>query len=288
MTGTRAYTEAMRRALISTAHSLPQPVTKVIYDTIVAAELAGVRMLPRLDNSDPIGHELIADTTAVVKTFERPRILKRLIASIRRWYPDLAVTVVDDSREPRHLAGVKTIVLPYQSGVSAGRQAALDQVTTTYFVLFDDDHVVYRHSALERALASMAQNPEIDILGGDEILLPLFSRSQYWHGDVYQSPPATRPRGSTIGGHVVCDRVPNFFLSRTARLRLVGWDATLTTVEHEDFFTRAKGVLTTVYDPDFRVLHARTPFDAHYMRGRLDFEHDLMVLRGRYGDAVSF
>ena len=277
----------MRHLVARAAHSAPRPLAKAAYDGIIAAELAIVRAFDLGNASDLAGSDLLRELTAVVKTFERPRVVLRLVRSIRRRYPDLRVIVVDDSREPTPMPGVETIVMPYDSGLSAGRQRALEEVKTKYFLLLDDDHVFYRHTLLERTLALMEACPEIDILGGDEVLLPLFAPSEFWRGEVYDSGPATRERGSTIGNLVVCDRVPNFFLSRTERLRLVGWEPALRTLDHIDFFTRAKGVLTTVYDPDFRVLHARTPLDTLYMERRLDTESALAVLRQRYGDAVT-
>ena len=192
--------------------------------------------------------------------------------------------VADDSRNPMRLPGVETVVLPYNVGVSVGRQAALDRVATRYCVVLDDDHVFYRRTALEEAFSILEAHPDIDILGGDEILLPFYAASSFWRGDVYPTRPATHPTGTKIAGLVVRDRVPNFFLSRTDRLRLVGWDAELKTLDHIDFFSRARGILTTVYDPGFRVLHARTPFDAHYMERRLDFDASFAVLRDRYGE----
>src|SRR5205823_5665748 len=40
------------------------------------------------------------EVTVVVKTFQRPEALRRLVASIRRFYPDIGLFVVDDSEEP--------------------------------------------------------------------------------------------------------------------------------------------------------------------------------------------
>ena len=54
-------------------------------------------------------------------------------------------------------------------------------------------------------------------------------------------------------------------------------------MDHADFFTRALGVLTTVFNPDLRCLHARTPFDAEYMSKRMDLADSLQALEGRYG-----
>ena len=90
---------------------------------LVAAEVAASRAL-----SAPPRTDLDEQLTLVVKTFERPATLRRLVTSIRRLYPTVRVIVVDDSRVPSQLPGVDTIALPYDQGVSIGRQAGLDQV----------------------------------------------------------------------------------------------------------------------------------------------------------------
>ena len=272
----------MRQHLIRAAHSVPEPIARVVYDGIVATELSWERL--RSIGSSADGG--LGNVTAVVKTFERPRTLRRLVDSVRRTHPHLRMIVVDDSETPACLPGVENIVMPFNSGLSAGRQEALGRVTTPFFLLLDDDHVFYRATTLERAVTLMELHPEIDIMGGDEILLPLYAPSQFWRGDVYDTRPSTLPRGSTLAGLPVCDRVPNFFLARTERLRLVGWSPELKLLEHNDFFARARGVLTTVFNRDFRVLHARTPLDRGYMSKRMDVDGALRVLAQRYGSAL--
>ena len=90
------------------------------------------------------------------------------------------------------------------------------------------------------------------------------------------------PIGSEIGGLVVAQKVPNFFLARRDRLVLVPWEAELKRREHADFFTRALGVLTTVFNPALKGLHARTPFDSDYMAKRLDLAAADAILADRY------
>ena len=84
----------------------------------MAQELRLERLLDAFAPSEAIDERLV---TALVKTFERPHILRRLVASIKRLYPTLPIVVVDDSREPSSLAEVHTIPMPYDSGISAGR-----------------------------------------------------------------------------------------------------------------------------------------------------------------------
>jgi hypothetical protein len=257
-----------------------RPLAAPIHELAIRAELAVASTLPAI----PPDRSLDDQLTVLVKTFERPAILRRLIASIRRGYPSLPIIVADDSREPARLPGVETIVLPYDSGVSAGRQAALGLVRTPFVVVLDDDFVFLRTTALAPAVAKLVRNPTIDILGGQLIDLPLLRVRQPPLGQIF----ATRahplvPIGSTIDGLLVCDKVANFYVARTERLRLVGWDAALRRIDHADFFTRALGVLVAVFDRELRALHAQTPFDASYMAHRTDVAHDMALLAARWG-----
>jgi hypothetical protein len=257
-----------------------------VYNHVVALELAVERNLDRISaqviDQDPA---LLDRLTAVVKTFERPRALDRLLSSIRRLYPLLRVIVVDDSRRPVPAQGVRTVVLPFDSGVSAGRREGLRHVTTEYMLVLDDDYVFYRHTDLVRSLRVMGSWPEIDILGGQVVGLPFYTTVDYSRATLHQTEAKpTMPQGSRIGGLPVYDKVPNFIIGRTERVRLIDWTPSLKRMDHTDFFTRAKGVLTTVFDARLKCLHAQTPFDAPYMAYREDILLDNAVLRHRYGD----
>jgi len=221
--------------------------------------------------------------TAIVKTFERPETLKRLIESIQRLYPHMKIIVVDDSRHPQKLYSVKTIIMPYDSGVSAGRQKALESVTTPYVLLLDDDFILYHETKLEPALEIMEREKEIDIMGGEVVNLPSFKSADYAQARLHNTGVASlREVGTQIAGLSVYDKVPNFYIARTERLQLVGWDKRIKRLDHADFFSRAKGVLVTVLNPQFKVLHAQTPFNETYMKKRNDIDADRMVLRLKY------
>jgi glycosyltransferase involved in cell wall biosynthesis len=246
----------------------------------VRAELAVARALP----AAPADRSLDEQLTVLVKTFERPAVLRRLVASIRRGYPSLPIIVVDDSRVPTRLPGVETIALPYDSGVSAGRQAGLDRVRTPFVLVADDDFVFLPSTALGLAVARLASHPTIDILGGQLIDLPQLRFRRPPLGQIFATNARPLvPIGSEIDGLLVCDKVANFYVARTERLRLVGWHAALRRIDHADFFTRALGVLVSVFDPTLRALHAQTPFDASYMAHRTDVAHDQALLAARWG-----
>jgi hypothetical protein len=256
-------------------------VAEPIFQGIVAAELRVVRYLERPEAS-PTPAQL-SQVTAIVKTFERPLLLRRLVSSLRRRFPGLAITVADDSRVPSALPGVRTLRLDYDVGVSAGRQAALAEVQTPYTWVLDDDFIAYSGTRLGRVLQTLQNYPQLDLVGGPVIDLPFWSRRGSPTEPVYPTAAAPLlPLGSRLGPTLVCDKVPNFFVARTDRLRLVGWDARLKRVEHGDFFTRARGLLVTAFDDGFSCLHAQAPFDVEYMRRRDDHAADEELLRARH------
>ena len=258
-------------------------IGKPLFTGMVTVELMWERFLDSFVPK-PYGSPLVdKDLTAVIKTFERPEALKRLVKSIRRFYPFMQIVVVDDSQVPSHLEGVRTIVMPYDSGVSTGRNRALAAVETKYMLLLDDDFVFYRKTDLEPAMKMMQMQQEIDIMGGMVVNLPLFTVTDYSRSGLHKtSASAVKEVGSTIGGLPVYDKVPNFYIGRTERLKRVGWDERIKRLDHADFFTRAKGVLTTVFNPHFKVLHAQTPYDKSYMEKRNDDAADRRLLYEKY------
>lgn len=267
-----------------------RPIGRVAFGAMLSLELSAFRTLDSLSprvTAEP--NAVTNDLTAVIKTFERPAALKRLLASIQRLYPGLRVIVADDSRHPLVSDRVQVIAMPYYSGISMGRNEALRHVTTKYVLFLDDDFVFYRKTNLAGAVAMMQANPEIDIMGGEVLNLPFFTTIDYFRAVLFPSERlATMRPGSLVGGLPVYDKVANFFIGRSERISVVGWDPRLRKVEHADFFTRAKGVLTTVFNRRLRCLHAPTPFDAAYMRLRNDYGVEGKLLQKRYyGDHES-
>ena len=259
------------------------PFIKPIHTGFIGLELAVNRGLDAVRPHEPAHPHLNEQVTMLVKTFLRPRTLHRLLTSVRRFYPALPIIVVDDRPADQPIPGVETVIRPYDSGLSVGRMEGLKRVQTPYVLLLDDDFVFYRHTRLGQALDLIQQHATIDIMGGAVVNLPFFTTADYQQATVYPNAAApTYPPGTHIGGLPTLDKVANFFIARTDRLRLVEWDAKLKLVEHADFFTRARGILTTVYNRDFRCLHARTPFDKTYMSKRNNYLPYVVYLQKKY------
>jgi hypothetical protein len=180
---------------------------------------------------------------------------------------------------------VETVTMPFDSGIGSGRSELLRRARTRYVLVLDDDSVFCRDTDLGAALAAMEKHDEIDIMGGRLVEIPFYKRLRQRPPDELLFAQAT-PKvslGTTVGGFDVVAKVANFFIARRDRLALVDWDPRLRRLDHADFFTRALGVLTTVYNPRLRGLHARTPFARGYMDARLDFQADGTYLNEKYG-----
>ncbi len=244
---------------------------KPLYDLLMGAELWWHRLEDLFHGKDKSD---VSSVTAIIKTFERPYAVNRLVKSIRRRYPDLQVIVVDDSREPGWIDGVHNISMPYNTGISMGRNCALEHTETPYFLLLDDDFVFSHRQRLGQLIDFMDRHPEVDILGGHYIDLPLYIEHEFHDMPLFG--PALEPKippGTRIEDYVVVNKVQNFFIGRTEPIRNFRWKDELKINEHTEFFTRACGILTTAYNRDMRVLHAKTPFDIEYLKLRFPTRH---------------
>jgi len=133
------YLKKIKYALIGSRF---QVVAKVCYDLFVYIELALQSLFDSLRPITPSEHnELLNELTIVIKTFERYKTLARLLRSIRKYYPSVKIIIVDDSLHPKKIKDVQKIDMPYNSGISAGRNEALKHVATKYTLFLDDDFV---------------------------------------------------------------------------------------------------------------------------------------------------
>lgn len=232
-----------------------------------------------------------SEVTIIIKTFNRLGSLKRLLRSIDALLPEVPVIVADDSRKsaaaglarsfPR--LDLQYIHLPFDSGLSAGRNAMLAEVKTPWFLLCDDDFVFGSSSHFGPALKLMKEQG-LDIVGGDFFnyvsvaslrtlaRLIVKERKRLWQWFMRKSVTSRyignfRITGDKIellltnreppGPFTRCDVVNNFFLARTAAVSSVGgWDAELKVGEHEDFFYRVRNAgLKVAYMRGFGVKH---------------------------------
>jgi len=190
----------------------------------------------------------LSQTTAIIKTFQRPQFLDRLIRSIRKYYPELRIIVGDDGFEPSPRSDVEYVRLPLDIGTSAGRNALLERVETPYYLLLDDD-VEFRPQTDIGRLARLVAEGTLDLAAGDYLrvkrkLFFLKRRPQPFHGLFQFSPDELRLVAGSLGeqdGYILCDIAHNFYVARKDTVQAMGgWDSELKTNEHIEFFVRAR------------------------------------------------
>jgi len=237
--------------------------------------------------------ECLADTTLIVKAFERPEVVDRLLLSIDKYYgvlgESLRIVIADDSKEPvppsvRTRNRVDYLTLPYDVGLSAGRNFLVDQVETDFFILLDDDMVFTDKTKIEGMVYALDNNDNFDIVGGN--LLDGRGNEQKYVGQLQLRNGVLTVRNDPkdiYGRFHVYDFVINFFAARTKTVRKVKWPAELKLGEHVFFFLDAqKAGLTVVQHPLVTASHLPVT-NEHYASLRSRAMQFLEKGRGMYG-----
>ncbi|XP_075926328.1 beta-1,4 N-acetylgalactosaminyltransferase 1-like isoform X2 [Petromyzon marinus] len=231
--------------------------------------------------------------TVVTKTFLRYDKLKGLIASIRRFYPDITIIVADDSEhiEMLHEPGVEQYIMPYGKGWFAGRNLAISQVMTKYLLWVDDDFLFSENTKLER-MVEVLEKSSLDVvrllrltvmcegsqgqMNATLVMIVFFycvgkvggvvSQNAFQHvfkvvpgdsdGDCLYRTMSTYRR---LDGFPTCslvDMVVNFFLARTENMRSVSFDPQFSRIGHPEFFIDGLGKLRVGTCRDISIDHA--------------------------------
>uniref|UniRef100_A0A8D0DGA0 Glycosyltransferase 2-like domain-containing protein n=1 Tax=Sander lucioperca TaxID=283035 RepID=A0A8D0DGA0_SANLU len=223
--------------------------------------------------------DINSHVTIATKTFLRYPQLKLLLSSIRRFYSNIEVIIADDSFEPEHITGehIRQYLMPPAQGWFAGRNLAVSQVTTKYFLWVDDDFLFTENTKIEKLVEVMEAVPELDVvrmrmIGNGRWLLVQ---------EVSREVPITSgyPRCFLASG------VVNFFLARTDAVQRVGFDPKLQRVAHSEFFMDGLGSLLVATCDHVSIDHQpKTGNDkdkAHYARfrnpGNSDVEFKLQL-----------
>ncbi|CAL8302815.1 unnamed protein product [Merluccius merluccius] len=223
-----------------------------------------------------MGTDINEHVTVTTKTFMRYKELKVLISSLRRFYKNMTLIVADDSFKPESIAEdhVLQYIMPGGQGWFAGRNLAISQVTTKYFLWVDDDFLFTDHTKIEDLVEVMEAIPELDVVGGSVEGNQFFFSIVYEEGDgvaggclyrkskgKFQSLP-NYPQCNIVNG------VVNFFLGRTDAVSRVGFDPKLKRVAHSEFFMDGLGRLMIASCGHVSIGHQKKAANAEYQRFR--------------------
>lgn len=183
----------------------------------------------------------LKQVTFIIKTFERPEACSNCIKSLRTKYPDAYIIVADDSRKPQRPEGADEYYeLPFDVGLSTGRNFLVDKVKTKYFVLVDDDIEFYSRTNLELMWEKITTTDFNIIAGhmGKGIWRGTFSQDDK-HFYLTFNKPIRQENGVDV-----YEFTDNFFIAETEVVKKVRWaDEIKIQSEHEEFFWRGRNVI---------------------------------------------
>ena len=193
----------------------------------------------------------LSDVTIIVPTFHRRGYLQDCLEGVSERLPECCVAVASDDGLGIHYGGARGTwkELPYDSGLTAKRNAAVKMVRTKYALMGSDDFDFSTWEPRE-AIIDMAMVldgcPNVDVVVGQVNGRDYQGFLEYVPGeyikerrlDMYKRAPLA------ISPFPIwkIDIGVNFFLARTEVLREVPWDETIRPIggEHADWFLDLK------------------------------------------------
>lgn len=228
----------------------------------------------------PISVE-VKEATFLIKSFLRPHLLMRCVRSIRATYRDVPILVVDDGDlhegYEKQLAdkNVKLLRLPYDSGLSAGRNAGVKEIETPFTVVVDDDMVIARRARVPDMLRLLEH---ADVVCG---AMRQNNSILRWEGHYEFTDDGGLKLNPYEGGFdavsgirsAEVDFALNILAARTEFLAEHPWDEQLKVAEHTDWFlSLRKAKARVLFAPDC-VFDHKPQKDKQYreMRRRPEF-----------------
>ncbi|KAJ6658176.1 hypothetical protein lerEdw1_001443 [Lerista edwardsae] len=214
--------------------------------------------MPRLFDPGP-DNNIASLVTITTKTFLRYHKLRVFIKSLRQYYPDIKLIVADDSEHPEKIeeANVEHYIMPFGKGWFAGRNLAISQVTTKYYLWVDDDFLFTKNTKIEK-LVDVLENSDLDLVGGSVTGNTYNFKLHYEEGEDSSCLHIRSGAYHRLEGFpncVVTSAVVNFFLARSEESRRVGFDPKLQRVAHTEFFVDALGAFRVGSCSDVSIGH---------------------------------
>jgi GT2 family glycosyltransferase len=178
-------------------------------------------------------------------------------------------------------AGHMVISLPFNSGVSFGRNAIVKQIKEDYILISDDDVVIRDAESVKHMKAVLDSDEKIGLVAATL----KYEKGAFFAGENYAKGirletrgkllariPAPREVHATADGikYVLADQVPNIFLAKRQLFKDVMWDNRIKVeFEHIDFFLELKKTAWKVaICLDAEAFHLITAPEEEYTRYR--------------------
>ncbi len=196
-----------------------------------------------------------------IKTFMREAVLWKNLDAIKKYCPfRYRLYIADDGpmsdeKQSKYYrleqAGHKIIKLPFDSGISVGRNAIINAVEEDYVWMTDDDVTLADTESLSLMRKVLDDSPDIGLVAaiirnerdGGYFCCEGYAKGIQFikDGALLKRIPAARLIHSTGDnggpGYIVADQVPNSFLAKRTLFHDIKWDNRIKIeYEHMDFF----------------------------------------------------
>lgn len=229
-----------------------------------------------------------------IKTFMREETLFKTIDSIEKHFPyayrlyiadDSGVNISDEKEyfyQRLEIKGHIVIRLPFNSGISIGRNEIIKRVKEKYVLIMDDDILLTDSESIEKMKKVLDSADDIGLCAGMIYLENgdcfggyVYSRGlmlEIDRGVLYRN--SSRGKLAKMDGMLFnyADQVVNFFLAKRAVFESVSWDNRIKVeYEHIDFFLNLKRTKwKAVVCLDTKSIHSHQfSLDPIYTRHRL-------------------
>ncbi|MBA42858.1 MAG: hypothetical protein CMF62_02475 [Magnetococcales bacterium] len=199
--------------------------------------------------------------------------LIQLINSIRQFYNN-RIIILDDGKlflsddDIKDFENIKYIKTEYDIGLSEGRNRLIEQVSTKYFLLLDDDFLFTKDTNINKMYQTIVNN-NFDIVGGDVwdfkyknwiSKYPKRGIKRNFSGVLSKNDKELelimKPK-NIENEFEMYDIILNFFIAKTDLIKKVKWNPKLKILEHIEFFWRLKEFnpkITTVDVPIYNMV----------------------------------
>lgn len=246
----------------------------------------------------------LTNVSILITTFLRDGCLLECIRRIQAHFPEVTIVVVDDgypTTEKQELAkhlnagGHEYIVLPFDSGLPAKRNAGVKVIRTRYMLMGCDDFdfsPIEARLGIEKMRGILDLNPEIDVASGRRANEPYEGFLSIVPGQ-YIKETSLVPTGNREFYKV--DLTVNYFLARTNIVQKFPWDERMKIGgEHGDWFLDLKNAdRHVVWVPGVNITELQVPNGEHpdyaYYRARArDLGHKIFLAKRGVMDYKGF
>jgi hypothetical protein len=223
--------------------------------------------IENFNNNKSIEKYIEKNVTICFKTIYRKDLLYEHINDIRHILPNINIIVADDSHS-KYIIKNKNIInkfnnieyleLPYDSGLSYGRNKAVEKVKTKYTIITDDSRCITDIKQIYDLVYFMEHNNKYDVICGNSLERGVFSGKFTYLFDIINKNNIKnmikqnkqikiKIKHKNIQNLEIINKKLNLykthigincFISKTSTLKKYKWDDNLKLREHKHFFLK--------------------------------------------------